>query len=284
MKLTDINIRDPFVLLDNGKYYMYGTRGAECWGRGTGFDVYESEDLENWSEPICVFAKTDSFWADRNFWAPEVHKYNGAYYMFASFKSETKCRGVQILKADSPLGPFAIHSDGPVTPIDWECLDGTLYVENGKPYMIFCHEWKQVTDGEMCVAELSEDLTKMVSEPKLMFRASQPSFSKAINDKGAYVTDGPYMYKTESGRLIMIWSSFSDGGYCEALAYSKDGSVLGEWEHDDRTLFEKDGGHGMIFRDKAGKIRFILHKPNTSTLERPNLFELCEAEDSLFVK
>ena len=31
MKTNEINIRDPFVLTHNGKYYMYGTRGSECW-------------------------------------------------------------------------------------------------------------------------------------------------------------------------------------------------------------------------------------------------------------
>lgn len=38
------------------------------------------------------------------------------------------CRGTQILRADKPEGPFVPLSDGPVTPADWECLDGTLYV------------------------------------------------------------------------------------------------------------------------------------------------------------
>ena len=40
MLLNDINIRDPFILADDGHYYMYGTRGASTWGCGTGFDVY----------------------------------------------------------------------------------------------------------------------------------------------------------------------------------------------------------------------------------------------------
>ena len=40
MKNQDINIRDPFVLVVDGKYYMYGTRAAN-FGQGTGgFDVY----------------------------------------------------------------------------------------------------------------------------------------------------------------------------------------------------------------------------------------------------
>ena len=46
MRLSDINLRDPFVLVHEGRYYLYGTRGATCWGPATGFDVYVSADLE----------------------------------------------------------------------------------------------------------------------------------------------------------------------------------------------------------------------------------------------
>ena len=31
MKFCDINIRDPFVLVENGRYYLYGTRGETAW-------------------------------------------------------------------------------------------------------------------------------------------------------------------------------------------------------------------------------------------------------------
>ena len=149
MKLNEINIRDPFVLPVGGKYYMYGTRGSKIFGYAIGFDVFVSEDLENWSEPHSVFEASADFWADRNFWAPEVHAYRGKYYMFASFKAENACRGTQILAADTPMGPFVPLTKEPVTPRDWECLDGTLYVSpEGKPYMVFCHEWVQVKDGE----------------------------------------------------------------------------------------------------------------------------------------
>ena len=53
--------------------------------------------------------------------------------------------------ADRPEGPFAPISGGPVTPPEWECLDGTLYLSGeGRPYLVFCHEWLQVENGEMC--------------------------------------------------------------------------------------------------------------------------------------
>ena len=48
MRLDEIHIRDPFILTDGGKYYMYGT-GKHTGGLG--FDVYTSDDLVSWSEP-----------------------------------------------------------------------------------------------------------------------------------------------------------------------------------------------------------------------------------------
>ena len=44
MTFNDIHIRDPFILVEDGKYYLYGTRGKTCWGPATGFDVYVSDD------------------------------------------------------------------------------------------------------------------------------------------------------------------------------------------------------------------------------------------------
>ena len=83
MLRNEINIRDPFVLVENGKYYLYGTRGAACWGKADGFDVYVSEDLVHWEGPHVCFHNDGTFWADRNYWAPEVHPWQGKYYMFA---------------------------------------------------------------------------------------------------------------------------------------------------------------------------------------------------------
>jgi len=131
-----------------------------------------------------------------------VHKYKGAYYLFASFNSETRHRGIQILKSDSPMGPFVPISDGPVTPAEWECLDGTLYVEDGVPYIVFCHEWVQCKDGEMCALRLTDDLSDSVGEPMLLFKASSFKRVRTVKDRGEgedgwYVTDGPFMYKTK---------------------------------------------------------------------------------------
>ena len=56
MKFADIHVRDPFILVEDGKYYLYGTRGKGAWGTIYGVDVFVSDDLENWSEAHEVFA------------------------------------------------------------------------------------------------------------------------------------------------------------------------------------------------------------------------------------
>lgn len=284
MKRSEINIRDPYVLVHGGKYYLYGTRGATCWGEADGFDCYVGTDLEEWEGPFEIFHNDGSFWADRNYWAPEVHVYEGAFYLFASFKKEGVCRGTQILKADSPLGPFIPHSDGPVTPKDWECLDGTLYVaEDGRPYMVFCHEWVQIKDGTICCVELSKDLKKAVKEPAVLFSASQAPWVRPAKDGDCFVTDGPYLYRTEDKTLLMIWSSFGKEGYTEAIARSDNGDILGNWHQDETLLFEKDGGHGMIFRGLDGALYLTLHSPNRSLEERPVFHKLKEKKGNLLI-
>lgn len=283
MKFSDINIRDPFVVLHDNKYYMYGTRGNESWtDKATGLDAYVSDDLENWTEIKDVFIPPENFWATKNFWAPEVHFYKGSFYMFVSFYSEGKMRGTQILKSEKAEGPFILHSDGPVTPDEWMCLDGTLVVDDGKPYIVFCHEWVQVKDGEMWALELTDDLKQAKGEPIYLFKASEPWWADKTREN--YVTDGPFAYRTEGGKLMLIWSSFYNGEYCQAMIYSDNGHMDGKWTHDDRLLFEKDGGHGMIFRTRENELKLILHSPNQSLLERPVMFNLKEENDTLYIK
>ncbi|MBE5804823.1 MAG: glycoside hydrolase [Clostridiales bacterium] len=287
MKRTDINIRDPYVLVHGGRYYLYGTRGETCWGPASGFDVYVSGDLEEWSGPHEVFRNDGSFWADRNYWAPEVHLYRGAFYMFASFKRDGLRRGTAILRSDSPMGPFRPHSGGCVTPAEWECLDGTLYLSpEGTPYMVFCHEWVQAGDGEICAMRLTDDLRAPAGEPWLLFRASEASWCKVMRHSSGVegcVTDGPFFWRTENGTLLCLWASFSQGGYTEAVAVSDNGGITGRFTQAE-PLFMDDGGHGMVFRALDGQLYLTLHSPNEHLLERPHFHPIEEKNGTLIRK
>lgn len=271
MRREEIRIRDPFIYTDkeNGCYYMYGTT-ALYWNNlkaGGSFCCYKSYDLEEFEGPYEIFnAEWGDFWADRDFWAAEMHVYKGKYYLFGSCKAEGHRRATHILVCDTPTGKFKPVSDKPATPEDWEALDGTFFVEDGKPYMVFCHEWKQVKNGEMCVVELSDDLSLPVGEPKLMFRALDNPIMTAHKpgDEGGYVTDGPFLWR-EDGKIKMIWSSCCNDRYMVLPAESD--TLHGEWTHGE-PLFDFSGGHAMVFYNLDGERMISLHRPNIPLEER----------------
>ena len=172
-----------------------------------------------------------------------------------------------------------------MTPRDWECLDGTLFIDKaGKPWMVFCHEWVQVGDGEMCAVMLSDDLKTPVGQPALLFRASEAPWVVEIGKKPrGRVTDGPFLHRMSDGTLLMLWSSFGKGGYKLAVARSESGQITGPWKHESKPIYENDGGHGMIFRTFEGKLVLVLHQPNHGPDERPRLFTVQEKGHTLII-
>ncbi|HOU09293.1 MAG TPA: glycoside hydrolase family 43 protein [Clostridiales bacterium] len=261
-KTRDIRIRDPFVLVYDRHYYMYGTGAAP----GPGYGCYVSADLENWTGPFSVFAADAGFDGSGNFWAPECHFYQGAFYLFATYFSRTTGRrGVSVFRSGSPLGPFEEVSAGHVTPKDWDCIDGTLYIDPaGRPWMIFVHEWTSMADknGAMAAARLTDDLTRFIGEPVELFKAKDPVWAK----NG--VTDGPCLYRTKTGALLMLWSNFDSGGYCVALSSPANGQLAGDWNHGLAPFYARgdrfayDGGHPMLFTDLDGRLMMSIHSPN----------------------
>lgn len=278
MKAGDFTIRDPFILPWEGVYYLYASDSVHD------FQVYTSTDLENWTEPVKVTHLPADFWATKEFWAPEVHRYNGSFYLFATMNSDTRCRGTQIFRADSPMGPFEPISHGPATPEDWLCLDGTLFVEAGVPHMVFCHEWLQVENGTVCAVPLRDDLSTPIGEPQVLFAAADFDFVRrcpAVNGfpGGGFVTDGPFLHRCENGSLLMIWSSFGENGYLQSVLRSESGTLAGPWLHQ-KLLFTQDGGHGMLFKSFEGQLYLALHHPNVGP-ERLTLFPLKEENGTL---
>ena len=276
LKRQDIRIRDPFILTDReaGCYYMYGTTDLED---GTlharpRFSVYKSRDLETFEGPKVIFdGEKYGFYADRDFWAAEVHRWGDRYYLFGSCKAEGKCRTTEVFVSDTPDGKYTPVSKNNLTPKGWECLDGTFFTEGGKPYMVFCHEWVEVGDGEIWAVELNSELSAPAGEPFMLFRASDnPAVTSLEGREGCYVTDGPFLWREGDG-VKMIWSSFYEGRYLVLQAQSD--SLRGEWRHKGSRL-DFDGGHAMIFETLEGKRMMSLHSPNTAGLERPEFYEI----------
>lgn len=270
LKREEINIRDPFVLTvpEENCYYMYGTTSMFL---GPRLEVFRSLDLENFEEPVQLFTIPEKFWGTELFWAPEVKKYNGLYYLTTTLMDPaTRIKGTQVMYSKSPAGPFQAVANAPATPLEWASLDGTLWWEDGKPWMIFCHEWGQVGDGTIERIPLTDDLTAAAGEPVTLFHASEAPWCVEYNSEGfrGYVTDAPYLFYDRNNRLSMLWSSFSKDGYSIGVAYSSDNTLIGKWMQEDTPIISGRGGHGMIFEKLNGERYLAFHGPNDAHKER----------------
>lgn len=297
--IKDIRIRDPFIVTDSktSTYYMYAQTGNRAGSDFQGVEVYTSKDLKKWTAPVPVLKLPAELGAIM-VWAPEVHFYKDAWYLFVTLTFDRKVsspapfaknwppmykRGTWVFRAESPKGPFLPLADDSITPPDWMALDGTLWVENNKPFMIFCHEWVQIIDGTVQIMALSDDLSKAVGKPQLLLKASSaPGANKA--PKSGKVTDGPFIYQSQKdGSLNMIWSTFiNKTGYCVLVTQSQNG-LKGPWSPS-KPLFTKHGGHGMIFKSLDGRLLLALHQPNHDKLERLMVIELVDTDNGLQVK
>lgn len=288
--LADIQIRDPFVLVHDRTFWLYGSTDANIWsGEGTGFDTYRSTDLTAWEGPFPAFRPPAGFWSPGRYWAPEVHAHRGRFFMFATFTGRDGHMGTAVLASDTPEGPFEPWSEGPLTPARWQCLDATFFVDAaGAPWMVFCQEWTQIHDGAVWAQRLTPDLRAAVGVPVFCFNASQAAWSRPLDHPRAataefplYVTDGPFLFRLASGHLVMLWSSHGEQGYAMGLAHSESGDVTGPWIQEDAPIWAADGGHGMIVRLPDGSLALTLHQPNHSPDERAVIRRLVEHETTI---
>ena len=293
VKLETIRAQDVCIMPDEATktYYMVaaGGGGVRCW---------TSTNLIDWQGPKTIFRTPSDIWGDiptAGIWAPEMHAYKGKYYLFLTFDSRHPLqeqwhdwrprvtRGSQILWGDSPNGPYYAFTNHATTPTNMMTLDGTFWVEDGVPYMVFCNEWVQISDGTVEYMPLKDDLSDAAGPPKRMFRGSSARWSELI-EAGGHVTDGPYVWRGKTGKLYVIWSSRAhDQRYELGVAISDSGKLAGPWRQEDQPLFGDYGGHGMIFNSFDGKLMMVLHSPDGggSGPRRPHIFYIEDTGETL---
>jgi beta-xylosidase len=275
----DSPIRDPFIVHDeaNSRFVLFGTTEPFRSDDGpAGFDYWTSPDLGAWEGPHAAL-RTDPEEGWRNAWAPEVYRRDGMYVMLATLTTAEGARGVYTLESPAVTGPYSLRSATPVTPAHVRCLDGTLYLDQeDKPWLIFCKEWLDSQDGEMLAAPLNAALTELVARPMLLFTASSAPWVIPVDEPDhktvhpSYVTDGPFVHRTITGELLLLWSSYGAGGYTTGVARSLTRAIAGPWVHNPTPLWSRDGGHPMLV-DGPNGLNMAIHAPNIRGQERVRL-------------
>ena len=295
--LDSIRLSDPAILADKSTstYYMTGTGGL----------LWKSKDLAKWTGPFVVTKTDPESWMGPRpmIWAAELHQYKDKYYYFATFTNRNKIietvkgnvinrRASHVLVSNKPDGPYVPMQDSVYLPPEMPTIDGTFWVDtDGKPYLIYCHEWLQNWNGTMEKIELKPDLSGTIGQRKIMFFAYDSPWSKEKDQNGRIVpnkvTDGPYLFKTQTGKLGMIWTSWVFSDYVQGVAYSESGTLDGPWVQEKEPITPPNFGHGMLFRTFEGKLLMSVHSHKSvhgRTVRIPHLFEVDDSGDKLVVK
>lgn len=303
--LDSIVMSDPCILADDATqmYYMTGTGGM----------LWKSSDLKMWTGPYKVTETDDVKWMGKNpmIWAAELHKYKGKYYYFATFTNNAiridsvrgnviPRRASHILVSDRAEGPYRPVGKKDYLPATQPTLDGTFWVDEpakgskkgakGVPYMVFCGEWLQNWNGTIERIRLKDDLSAPVGKPEVLFRAYDSPWSRERNADGTItpnkVTDGPYLFRTQTGKLGMIWTSWVYEDYTQGVAYSQSGTLAGPWVQEPEPITPPNYGHGMLFRTLEGRLMMSVHshqKVGKRTVRRPHLFPVDDTGDKIRV-
>lgn len=116
-----ISTADPFILYEDGWFYMYYTETS-----GGVLEGYRSRNFANWEYLGVIFRRSSSYWGVGRFWAPKVVKnpLDGKFYMYTCCSADSGSVGfpegtttsnsaavtdrlyLTVLVADSPAGPF----------------------------------------------------------------------------------------------------------------------------------------------------------------------------------
>jgi GH43 family beta-xylosidase len=248
-EVSQVPLADPYILLENGKYYAYGTHDA------SGIRCYSSDDLRTWKDEGQALNKantTEQQW----FWAPEVYHRNGHYIMYFSANEH-----LFAATADSPKGPFKQVGSYQMEKLigSEKCIDSHVFFDdNGKAYVFFV----RFTDGN-CIwqAELEDDyITPKVGTLRKCFAVSQE-----WENKLGRVNEGPNVIKIGK-RYFLTYSGNDYRSQDYGVGYATTTNIAtGNWGKytGNPILCRFDDlvgtGHHSLFYDKEGILRIVFH-------------------------
>lgn len=295
--MDSIRLSDPCILADKSTHTYYMT--------GTGGMLWTSKDLKLWSGPKQVAQTNPMSWmgSEPMIWAAELHQYKGKYYYFATFTNRNiiidevrgnkiERRACHVLRSDKAEGPYSPFGDKTYLTAKQPTLDGTLWIDNDeKPYMVYCGEWLQNWNGTIEKIQLKQDLSGTKGKAKVLFRASDSPWSKEKNQQGETVpnkvTDGPWLFRTETGKLGMLWTSWIYDVYTQGVAYSESGTLDGPWVQEPLPITPPNYGHSMLFQTFEGQWLMSVHSHYVNQqgqyIRVPHLFRVNLSGDKLKV-
>lgn len=266
-KVCDLYFADPTVYAEGGKFYASGTR---AYGPA-GFTLLESTDLMNWHyampDSMSVLKGRDC-WGTSSFWAPQYFKDDAGKYHIAYVANEQCC----IAHCDVLNGHYYQDVQEPVDASVKNIDPFVFRDDDGKYY--FYHV--RFPGGNILhVAELDPTTWKIKEGTlKECFRNSQ-SWEWTNAYPAGLVMEGPTVIKIDN----LYYLFYSANHYMStdyAVGYATAPTPMGPWtKNPDNPIIHRNivgemgSGHGDVFFDNEGNMRYVYHVHRSNTTVHP---------------
>ncbi|MBN2486783.1 MAG: RICIN domain-containing protein [Bacteroidales bacterium] len=257
-------VPDPFITYSNGYYYLTGTTGSNvCLKKATTLEALKSTPF------VSVFSQAQGG-PCCDYWAPELHKINGIWYMYYT-AAETSGSGqrtwvIENSSADPMSGTWVNRGRIYDAYADYWAIDGTVLSLNGVNYFI----WSGVanaSDGDkpqrIYIAQMSNPWTLVPGRTLL----SSPTLSWENNGQ---VNEAPEVIR-KNGKVFLVYSANGcwTPDYRLGMLYmneSSDPLNAGSWTKYPNAVFDKNPdfqaygpGHHCFFKSPDGSEDWIAY-------------------------
>lgn len=212
-----LGIHDPVMIKQHDTYYLFST--------GNGIAVSSSKDMINWKREKPVFGAPPKWAVEKvssfkgHIWAPDIHFFNGKYYLYYSvsaFGKNTSCIGVATnvtLNNEDPKFEWVDHGlviQSIPNHTNWNAIDPNIIIDEfGTPYMSFGSFWEGIKlvklskDG----LRLADDITSiptLASRKIPIDESNSVSFSGNSPNAGDNAIEAPFIFKHNNYYYLFV--------------------------------------------------------------------------------
>ena len=260
---------DPFIIYDNGYYYIYSTGLLN--GKRT-------KDFKKW-EKTNDNTKYDSNNREK-FWAPEVFKYGDYYYkIFSSFKKDSTGATIGLASSKNLNSSFTVKTyDILGSKFSNSVIDADILIDGNNQYLYFAEDQikKNGTPTSSIYGiqiKLSNGNCSVVGDAHFLKAPDTDYEKKSLYTIGGIWNEGPSVIKHNSKYYLMYSSNYwASADY--NVSYVVSDSPLGPYHRPSgsNVLLESVGsvigpGHNSVFKSPSGELYTVYHVKDPSSTE-----------------
>ncbi len=262
--IQTIYTADPAPVVHDGVLYIFTSHDEDELVNNfftmRDWRCFSTTDMVNWTDHGAVASLRNFSWADTGWgggfengaWAPQAIERAGKWYLYVPLHG----RGIGVLVADSPFGPYTDPIGRPlirgdhIDPTVLIADDGQAYLYWGNPKCWYAKLNRNMVSLDTSIGELG--LVAVDMTPEAFGPRSKPDEKRPT----AY-EEGPWLYKR--GDLHYLFHA--GGPLPEHLAYSVSESPTGPWRYGGVVMPAQGGSftnHGGVV-DYKGKTYLFYH-------------------------